>query len=105
MYKRHKVVVTFNKCHLGRSSDIHVSLIQNSLGAMNRGTESHLSLISDDTMFKNFNLQVLIPFNKTCFARACTNFSSFGLICQSWVQSLSEFVEVTICPVTVLSFK
>jgi len=45
MYKRYKVVVTSNRCHLGRSPDICVNIIQNSLGAMSRGAEFHLSFL------------------------------------------------------------
>ena len=51
IYKRHKVMVTSNKCRLGRSPDICVNIIQNSHGAMSCDVKSHLCLLFDDAMF------------------------------------------------------
>jgi len=47
-------VVTSNKCRLGRSLDIYVNIIQNSLGAMSRGAESNLGLLSGNALFTKF---------------------------------------------------
>ena len=98
-------MVTSNKCRHGRSPNICVNIIQNPLGAISCGAKSYLGLLSDDVIFTNFNLQVLTSFNKPYFAKAFKDFSPVcpNLICQSWVQSLSEFVEVVTCPVTVSS--
>jgi len=51
IYKRYKVMVTFNKCRLARSLDICVNIIQNLLSAMSCGAEFHLSFLSDNVMF------------------------------------------------------
>jgi len=44
-------VVNSNRSRLGRSPNIGVSIIQNSLGAVSRYAEFHLGLLSDDVMF------------------------------------------------------
>ena len=78
----------------GRSPDICMNIIQNSLGTMSHGVKFHLGLPIMQCSQK-FNLQVLAPFNKPYFARACKDFSPVcpSLICQGWVQSLYKFVE------------
>jgi len=105
--KRYKVVITSNRCRLGRSPNICVNIVKNPLGAMNSGVDFHLSLLSDDAMRTNFNLQVLAPCNKPYFVRACKDFSPVYLsfIYHSRVQSLYELIEVSTCPVTVVPFK
>jgi len=82
--KRHKVMVTSNRCHLGRSPDICVNIIQNSLDAMSCGAKSYLGLLSNDACSQNSNLQVLIPFSKPCFVKTCKDFSPVcpSLICK-----------------------
>ena len=52
--KRHKVVVTFNGCRLGRSLNIHVNIVKNLLHVMNRDIEFHLDLFFDDTLLTKF---------------------------------------------------
>jgi len=54
IYKRYKVMVTSNRCYLGRSPDICVKIIQNPLGAISCSAKSHLALLSDDVMFTKF---------------------------------------------------
>jgi len=54
-YKRHKVVFTSNRYHL-RSPNTCVNIVKNPLGAMNRGAEFHLGLLTDDAMFTKFHL-------------------------------------------------
>jgi len=49
-------VVSFNRCHLGKSSDICVNIIQNPLGAMSRCAGFHLDLFFDDAMFTKIQL-------------------------------------------------
>ena len=107
IYKRHKVVVTSNRCCFSRPSDIFVKIIQNLLCVMSRDVESHLGLLFDDAMRTNFNLQVLAPCNKPYFVRTCKDFSRVYLsfIYHSRVQSLYELIEVSTCPVTVVPFK
>ena len=52
--KRHKVMVISNRCHLYRSPDICVNIIQNPLGAMICSAKSHFGLLFDDAMFTKF---------------------------------------------------
>jgi len=54
IYERHKVMVISNRCHLGRSPDICVNIIQNPLGPMSCDIKSHLSLLFDDAIFIKF---------------------------------------------------
>ena len=86
IYKRYKVVITSNICHLGRSLDICVNIIQNPLGAVSRDPNLILVFFLMTQCSQNFNLQVLAPFNKSC-AKAYKDFSLVcsNLICQSWV--------------------
>ena len=49
--KSQKVVLTSNRCSLGRSLNVNVNIIQNPLGAVSRCAELHLGLLFDDTMF------------------------------------------------------
>ena len=74
IYKRHKVVVTSNRCHFDRYSDICMNIIHNPLGAMSRDTESHLVIFPMMQCSQKSNLPVLALFNRPYFARACKDF-------------------------------
>ena len=52
--KIHKVVVTSNRRRLGRFPNIHVNILKNLLGAMNRGVEFRLGVLTDDAMRTKF---------------------------------------------------
>jgi len=54
IYKKHKVVVTSNRCRLSRSTKIYVNIVQNHLSAMSRSAESYIGLLSDDAMLTKF---------------------------------------------------
>ena len=101
--KRHKLVVTFNRCHFGKSPNICVNIIKNLLGGMNRGAEFTLALLLMMQCSQNSNMQGLTPFNKTCFVRACKDFSPVysGLMCHNRVQSY-EPIEIVTCSVIIL---
>ena len=61
--KRHKVVVTSNRCRLDRSPNIHVNIVKN--GVTNRGDEFHFDLLFDDTMFTKFQFAGLGTLEQT----------------------------------------
>ena len=54
IYKWHKVVVTSNRCCIGRSPDICVNIIQNLPIAISCSAKSHLGLLSNDAIFTKF---------------------------------------------------
>ena len=70
IYKKHKVVVTSNRCHLDRSPDICVKKIQNLLGAMSRGAEFHLGLLFEDAIFTKIQFTSVDTFQLTLFCKS-----------------------------------
>ena len=52
--KRHKIVVTSNRCHFDKSPNIYVNIVKNLLGAMNHSVEFYLCLLFDDALLTKF---------------------------------------------------
>jgi len=65
IYKRHKVIITSNRCCLDRSPNIYVNIIKNFLAAMNRGAVFHLGLPTDDAMLTKCQLKSLDTLQRT----------------------------------------
>jgi len=63
--KGYKVVITSNRCHLGRFPNIRVNIIKNLLGAINYSAEFHLGLLTDKVMLTKFQFAGLGTFKQT----------------------------------------
>ena len=76
-YKRHKEVIISNRRHLGRSLDICVNIIQNLLGAMSRGAEFHLSLLSENAIFTKIQFAGIDTLQLTLFFKRLQRLFSY----------------------------